>query len=1101
MTDAQRPTEPTLPMLGQGSALPNGGAEPTPVLPAGTLDPSSYATTPATSEDTHDRLRTLRPLRSLRGVESTAELADQLQRWRRALTSNSARFQVDGVLGQGSQGTVFDVADRDCHRHIALKTMRSASHDPEAVSRFIHEAQVTAQLQHPGIVPVHDLGVLPDGTVFYAMKRVVGTTLSQHIRDGRFAYAHRDQRYDVLQLFLRVCETIAFAHDRGVVHRDLKPGNIMVGDYGEVLVLDWGLAKVLDDSITAAQRPYTPNTVRSIDQQIVGGADETMAGTAVGTPAYMSPEQACGGEAVDRSSDVYALGVILYELLTGLSPYVRGEARKTLEQVARGQWARLDAGGRGRGLPRALVAIVHKAMAYQQADRYQSAAALGDDLREHLAGRAVDAYQESPLEATARLLWRHRRGVLVILGMILVGATVAAVALLMNAQHRRDEITRLSSAAAAAERANDLEQARRDYERLQELDPVDAVASEALVRVRSRLRAAADVAEQQRQQERGHDLAATGAAAAATGNEADLRLAVEKYQGALALVPKDAQVLASYQDVVQRLATLDAARTARTAAEQTQRDRQHSAAELTIKAQADLDAGRADDALSHVQAALVLSPTTVPGELLRQAVATQDTAERERDRHRRQSEAEQLLSKAQSDAAALADLDARLRVRAGEREALALDLLDTSTDDRRRKLHAVEQELEQLERTRSNQLAGTVATLHQALALAPNHPPVRAALAAFFIARLRDAEARAPGAEASAEAVAAEAQARAFDDGAFAELLAGQARLAAKGTALTATPIVELDDRTLDPGGQPFAIAAGEERLLPRGRYQIASSGGSLCARRIARGSRVDLSLPAHADLPSGAVYVPAGQVFGADGRVLAEPKAFAIGAREVTCGDYLEFLNDAQIRARFDAALTDGNLILAPRAAFDATTPLWRRRGGFGQNGGDFQLIASGDGRSAIDPDAPVTGISVSDAESFARWKATRDRRPWRLPTLSEWRLAAQGGDGRLYPWGDRADLGLCRSAQSGAGERLSAPGRTAAFPRDRTVQGAFDFAGSVSEFVADSSTRDARFRLLAGGNCHDLQPERYTTLSLREVDPRFVHVACGFRLALEVE
>ena len=214
---------------------------------------------------------------------------------------NIPRFNVVGKLGEGSQGIVYRVNDRDCHREVACKVLSFATSDPEEISRFIHEAQVTAQLEHPGVVPIHDLGELRDGTVYYTMKRVDGISLLDLLTAKGGKAAHR---YELLEMFLRVCETVAFAHSRGVIHRDLKPRNIMVGPFGEVLVLDWGLAKVVNCPDVA--RPM--GTMRSFPE-----ADpyRTLNGTAVGTPAYMSPEQAMGEvDSLDRRCDVYSLGVL-----------------------------------------------------------------------------------------------------------------------------------------------------------------------------------------------------------------------------------------------------------------------------------------------------------------------------------------------------------------------------------------------------------------------------------------------------------------------------------------------------------------------------------------------------------------------------------------------------------------------------------------------------------------------------------------------------------------------------------------------------------------------------------------------------------------------
>jgi serine/threonine protein kinase len=231
--------------------------------------------------------------------------------------------------------------------------------------RLRAEARVLARLEHPGIVPVHDVGTLPDGRVFYVMKLVRGARLDEHAR------AHPDPR-ELLRVFERLCEAVAFAHERGLLHRDLKPENVMVGDFGEALVMDWGVGML-------------------------------------GTPGYMSPEQARGErEGIDEKSDVYGLGAILYFLLAGVAP---GHA-ETLRPE----------------LPRALQAICLKALQARPDDRYAGARELAADVTRFREGLAVSAYREGPLERGARLLQRHPALVALILTYLVIRVALIVAA-------------------------------------------------------------------------------------------------------------------------------------------------------------------------------------------------------------------------------------------------------------------------------------------------------------------------------------------------------------------------------------------------------------------------------------------------------------------------------------------------------------------------------------------------------------------------------------------------------------------------------------------------------------------------------------------------
>jgi len=240
------------------------------------------------------------------------------------------RYRVGALIGKGANGAVHLAGDHRLGRNVALKMHgKGAALSDIELGRFSHEAQVTGQLAHPSIIPVHDLGVLPDGRPFYTMKRIEGDTLKDvfdGIKNDTGDYVDVWTIPHLVGVLLRVAQAAAFAHDRGVIHRDIKPANIMVGDYGEVLLLDWGVARVLGES----ESGFVPvATWRS-----EGDADLTMAGTVAGTPAYMAPEQARGDiDAIGPAADVYSIGIVLYEYLTGARPFRASNVRELLDKV------------------------------------------------------------------------------------------------------------------------------------------------------------------------------------------------------------------------------------------------------------------------------------------------------------------------------------------------------------------------------------------------------------------------------------------------------------------------------------------------------------------------------------------------------------------------------------------------------------------------------------------------------------------------------------------------------------------------------------------------------------------------------------------------
>jgi serine/threonine protein kinase len=308
---------------------------------------------------------------------------------------------------------------------------------------------VTGGLEHPGIVPVYGLGTYADGRPFYAMRFIRGDSLKEAI--NRF---HADARLEkdpsrrslelrkLLRRFLDVCNAIDYAHSRGVLHRDIKPGNIIVGKHGETLVVDWGLAKATGKGDPAAEeRTLRPSSAR--------GSAETLPGSALGTPAYMSPEQARGDlEALGPCSDVYSLGATLYYLLTGKPPQVGDDIGEILRRVQRGEFS--PPRQLARSIERALEAACLKAMAVRPEDRYASCRALADDIEHWLADEPVSAYREGRSERLSRWARRHRtwtRAGAAALVLVSIVSTVAAVAVrrawsLERAARQKEQVAR-----------------------------------------------------------------------------------------------------------------------------------------------------------------------------------------------------------------------------------------------------------------------------------------------------------------------------------------------------------------------------------------------------------------------------------------------------------------------------------------------------------------------------------------------------------------------------------------------------------------------------------------------------------------------------------
>ncbi len=377
---------------------------------------------------------------------------------------DAASYAIGPEIARGGMGKILSARDRRLRRDVVIKVTREQGQlvDP----RFEREALITARLQHPSIVRVYEAGILGDGRAFYAMERVRGRSL-EVVLDDTTTIA---QRLALLPHAIAVADAIAYAHSEGVLHRDLKPSNVLVGPFGETVVIDWGLAKDLRlaESGTSHPRPISEPSAAS-------DASLTQVGSVMGTPSFMAPEQA-RGEIADERSDIYALGTLLYTLLTGAPPHRGQSTTEVIDAVATGKRAPITE--RDPSVPAELATIVEHAMAHAPADRYQSAKTLADELRQFAAGKLVASHQYSLWRLLARWLWRHR-----ITASVAAFAVVVLAATLMlsfrklreersEAEHAKDDAL---LAQLKAERAKDsliIDQARA----MLEIDPSKAAA-------------------------------------------------------------------------------------------------------------------------------------------------------------------------------------------------------------------------------------------------------------------------------------------------------------------------------------------------------------------------------------------------------------------------------------------------------------------------------------------------------------------------------------------------------------------------------------------------------------------------------------------------
>lgn len=373
------------------------------------------------------------------------------------LGADSWRYRLTRTHGQGGLGVVSVAEDASLDRSVAVKQLRAERMlDPMAIERFIREARITGNLQHPNIIPVYELGLSPgDQVPFYAMRFVGHRTLMDVIRqyhaDKKASEITRNLHFrELLQSYVAVCNAVAFAHSQGIIHRDLKPENVMIGDFGEVILLDWGLAKHLgeeeiplaDEYLEGEPNEESDNTDAAPEQN-----RRTLAGARLGTPAYMSPEQAAGlTDFHGTHTDIYGLGVILYEILTGELPFHGTSTDDLLESIETRQLR--PPREVNSACPAPLAAVCSKAQEKQPPDRYATAALLAEDIQRWLADEPVSVFRENVLDRLKRFNRKNPGPVAAGAAAVLMGIIGLTLGLaFLNGERKRTELARQEAEA------------------------------------------------------------------------------------------------------------------------------------------------------------------------------------------------------------------------------------------------------------------------------------------------------------------------------------------------------------------------------------------------------------------------------------------------------------------------------------------------------------------------------------------------------------------------------------------------------------------------------------------------------------------------------
>lgn len=408
-------------------------------------------------------------------------LIDERQRQNWCVTDGAGRYRVIEFHAKGGLGQVSTAADEQLKRTVAIKEIqpRFAGH-PVSRQRFLEEAEITGTLEHPGIVPVYGAGTFADGRPYYVMRFIQGTSLTEAIAAwhaetssaARSSVEHALEFRKLLRHFIAVCDAVQYAHDRGILHRDLKPSNIMLGKYGETFVVDWGLAKAMNQGEPAGS--VAADVVESTDDR-TRELQQTQPGDKLGTLDYMSPEQAAGRQdQIGVASDLYGLGATLYQLLTGVPPFhqhrgditeaassgqspseaLRRQLDRFIQRVAAGEFPRPRA--IKPNVPRALEAICLKAMSLRPSDRYGSVRHFASDLECWLADEAVTALPDSWQARLGRWARRHRAVVAALIGLLSTAVTGLAIGTVLLNRERSLTVEQRNRAVASEGNAQEL---------------------------------------------------------------------------------------------------------------------------------------------------------------------------------------------------------------------------------------------------------------------------------------------------------------------------------------------------------------------------------------------------------------------------------------------------------------------------------------------------------------------------------------------------------------------------------------------------------------------------------------------------------------------
>ena len=954
-------------------------------------------------------------------------------------------------IGRGGMGAVFETVDQDIRRKVAMKVMlQTTKEDTATIKRFLEEAQISGQLEHPNIIPVHEIGIDDESKAYFTMKLVRGEDLGfiiSKIADRNQEYLRKYSLGTLIQIFMKICDGIGYAHSKGVLHGDLKPANIMIGDFGEVLIMDWGVSIVLGrEELQTAKHP--------VPLQEVAVPFQSMQVEVMGTPSYMSPEQALGKTSeIDERSDVFSLGGILYKILTYQSPY---EGESSVEKLDKAKVRMLvppNVRAPENQIPPELNAICMKAMARDREKRYANVSELKNDLQLYLDGKSVSAKKDNLFVRSKKWVIRNKVaaiGIAAAVTCLIIGVIFTAM---YEQKKRQETIASLLNQAEQANMAERYEEAEATFFSVLGLDKdnmaarsgISLVSGKALALKNKRL-AKEKVKEARKLYEDRDYIQAYDAYVATFALDPDsmearegikvsaIRADKQKAQKKIEPILSETKKLADRKNEIDKnIAQLKSKK---------------GKLKSKIKGYEGFSVKKPLWDVEKTLLAKKIDDLKIEGKIISKysTILSHDGENKEARRalaeiyYKKFEEAEALQSK--------------------EEMAYYRELMLTFDDGYYQNL---------LERD------GTLT-----LTTSPKAD-------AYFIFRfLEGPDRRMIPAPFNPDAFFSARRNHSKD-----KIMQGvDPKLKLSKTAfIPIRKLLVFNDYNRLKKINKLKLPIGSYLILVKKKRYINTRIPVLIRRGDENVIENVRLLKEKKDVPDDFVYIPKGDfLMGGDPhapysieRNVKFIPGFLISRHEVTAGDYLKFIN------YLEAHLPGSAEKYLPRSS--ATSGFyWKKAGNRYES--TFPL------------NWPVLGISWNDAKAYCKWMSLRNKdKGWefRLPEDWEWEKAARGADGRYFPWGNYFDYRFCSMANSRRGKR-NGPDKIGSFPLDVSVFGVRDIAGNVSEWCQTFFEKEKNIRINRGSAWSYVDEDFARCAGRNGHSPTDVADFRGFRMALSI-